>query len=66
MQERGEEEEEEEGLNPGQARPGVKALGRGLPAQCSLVHLSVHRSCRQSSTPSGWQGSLVPPAHLAP
>ena len=64
MQEGG--EEEEEGLKPGQARPGVKVRGRGPPAQCLLLHLSVHRSCPQSSTPSGWQGSLVPPAHLAP
>lgn len=59
-------EEEEEGLDPGQAKPGVKALGRALPAQCPPLHLSVHRSCPQSSAPSGWQGSLVPPARLAP
>lgn len=38
----------------------------GPHAQCPLLHLSVHRSCPQSSTPSGWQVSLAPPAHLAP
>lgn len=41
-----------------QARPGLgsRCWAGGPPAQCSLLHLSVHRSCPQSSTPSGWQG----------